>query len=77
MDAKLDKILETVTEIRIDQVGIKKDVSQNTDDLHIHIKRTNILEGKLQKIIYLLILGAGIGLAEYGPVVLKFLKVIL
>ena len=74
---KLDEIQSTQAEMRLTQATMAKDVSQNTEDLSEHIKRTNILEGKLQKIIYLLILGAGIGIALYGPDVIKILGILL
>lgn len=73
MSEKIDKILDIVTEIKIDQAEMRKDVSQNTDDLAEHIRRTNLLEGKLQKIIYLLMVGAGIGIALYGPEAFKLI----
>lgn len=72
-----DKILHTLTEIKVDVAEIKKDVSVNTEDLSEHIRRTNILESKLQKIIYLLFVGAGIGIALYGPEFIKLIGVFL
>lgn len=45
-------------------------------DVRHHIKRTDMLESKVQKIWYLVVLGAGAGLAEWGPSILKILGVL-
>ena len=74
---KLDKIIEKIDKIIENQAVTNVYVEQNTKDLSEHIRRTNILEGKMQKIIYLLILGAGIGMALYGPEALKLIGIIL
>jgi len=42
-------------------------------DVRHHIKRTDALESKVQKIWYLVVLGAGAGAAQYGPTVLKLI----
>lgn len=71
IEAKLDTLVVTSTEMR-------KDVDQNTKDLSHHIKRTNLLETKLLKVyqgIYVLI---GVGVATGAPSLINFiLKVIL
>lgn len=69
-DEKLDKIFDILVEMRVD-------VAKNTVDLAHHIKRSDMLEAKMQKIIYLLAIGAGIGITLYGPDALKLLKVVL
>lgn len=66
MEEKVDKILVSV-------IKMEGNVERNTQDLAHHIKRTNLIEGKLQKIIYLLWLGAGIGVALYGPQAFKLI----
>lgn len=44
-------------------------------DIRHHIKRTDILESKVQRIWYLVLLGAGAGIAEFGPGLFKLLGV--
>ena len=44
-------------------------------DVRHHIKRTDILESKVQRIWYLVLLGAGAGIAEFGPGLFKLLGV--
>ena len=71
---RIEDKLEQVSDCLI---RMEVNVDRNTDDLAEHIRRTNAIEGKLQKIVYLLVLGAGIGLALYGPEVLKIIGIIL
>lgn len=66
-EEKLDKIIESQSQMRVD-------VAKNTVDLAHHIKRTDMLENKMQKIVDLLMVGAGIGLALYGPQFLELVK---
>lgn len=66
LEQKMDKVVESIHRV-------EKDIARNTMDMAHHIKRTDLIEGKLQRIIYLLLVGAGIGLALYGP---QFLKLI-
>lgn len=73
IDEKIDKMLEQNSEIKVSLARMSKDVEQNTRDLSYHIKRTDLIEGKLQKMIYLLWIGAGIGLALYGPAAFKLI----
>jgi hypothetical protein len=49
MSDKIDKILEKVTQLQIDAAMIKKDSAQNTKDLAEHIKRTNLLEARMEQ----------------------------
>jgi len=70
IEEKIDKLQECTTRMEVH-------VERNTDDLSIHIKRTNILEGKLQKIIYLLMIGAGVGIALYGPQFFKLIGIFI
>lgn len=67
---KYDKIIDILTDIRID-------VAKNTVDLSHHIKRSDLLQEQQKKIVMLLYVGAGIGIALYGPEFIKLLKVVL
>lgn len=77
MSTKEDQILAHITEIRVCLTRIEGDIERNTDDLEEHIKRTNILDSKLKKMETLLYVGAGIGLALYGPQFLKLVGIML
>jgi hypothetical protein len=70
IEEKIDKLIEVTQSIRIE-------AAKNTVDLRHHIKRTDILEKQQTKIIYLLLIGAGIGIALYGPDLIKLIKVII
>jgi hypothetical protein len=48
LDAKLDKILDTQTDIQIDLANIKANIEKNTLDLEKHIRRTDLLEQKVE-----------------------------
>ena len=56
--------------------NIEKTLATMEVDVRHHIKRTDMLESKVQKIWYLVVLGAGAGLAEWGPSILKILGVL-
>lgn len=45
-----DKMLEIILEIQKDVKEIDKTLARNTDSLDIHIKRTNILEKKMERV---------------------------
>ena len=45
---KVDKILELVTEVRIDQAKQAVVLQRNTDDLELHIKRTALAEERIE-----------------------------
>ena len=49
LEQKVDKILDKVGEIQVDNAILRKDVSQNTKDLSEHIKRTNLLETRIEQ----------------------------
>ena len=49
IDKKLDKILDEVSDLKVGQAVIEKDVAQNTKDLSTHIKRTNLLEDRIEQ----------------------------
>lgn len=84
MDKTLDRIEDQIKEIdrKVDSIlvsdaALLKDVAQNTKDLAFHIKRTNQLESRVQKVYYLLLLGAGFGLAESWPMLKSVLGALL
>ena len=70
VDGKLDRIIENQTHMKIE-------IAKNTYDVAEHIRRTNLMENKVQKLLYLVILGAGAGIAEMSPTLILFLKGIL
>lgn len=49
LEDKIDKILEDMVELKVDMAETKVTLHRNTDSLELHIKRTNILEEKLEK----------------------------
>lgn len=51
MDAKLDKLQEDVTEIRIVQARHEEKLASNTESLVEHVHRTNLLE-ESQEVLY-------------------------
>ena len=77
LEEKLDKLSEITNKILVE-------AAKNTDDHQHHIKRTELLEqqqaslAKQQhKMIQLLDIGAGIGLALYGPEFMKLLNALI
>ena len=70
LEAKIDKLVETQQEMLIQ-------LTENTKDLKYHIKRTDLLEGKVSKLYQLILLGAGASMVLYGDVIYKYLKVVL
>lgn len=48
-------------------------VDENTRDLKYHIKRTDLLEQKTNRITYLLLLAGGTMLPTVGPSLIKLL----
>ena len=49
IDEKLDKMLDKINSLHTDTALIQKDVGQNTKDLAFHIKRTNLLEERMEQ----------------------------
>lgn len=70
IEQKIDKLIDVTHKIQVE-------AAQNTVDLRHHIKRTDILEKQQTQMIKLLFIGAGIGIALYGPQVFDMLKVLL
>lgn len=70
MGNKIDKTLDIVTDMKVDVAEIKVDVAH-------HIKRSDMLETQQRKIMYLLLIGAGIGIALYGPELFKLIGILL
>jgi len=72
-----DKLLEINTGIQKELVKIWATLHRNTEHLDEHMKRTNILESKIQKIVTIFYIVVGIGIGRYGLSILKLLGVIL
>jgi len=70
LEGKVDKCLDKINSVDKTQQAIEV-------DLRHHIKRTDMLEKKTNKIWYLILLGAGAGIAQYGTSILKILGLIL
>ena len=70
LEGKVDKCLDKINNVDRIQQAIEV-------DLRHHIKRTDLLESKTNKIWYLILLGAGAGIAEYGTGILKLLGLII
>ena len=77
VDGKLDTIVETIGEMKIEQVSQGITLRNNTKDMRTHIKRTNILEGKVQKVWYFAMFAAGVITVKFGPEIIKMLGVLL
>lgn len=67
----MDKLQETLTEIKIELTRLNLLVEENTRDLKYHIKRTDLLEKKTNYITYLLLIGAGASAPSFVPQILK------
>lgn len=74
---KLDRIETKIDTVMVLTVGMGKDVSMNTKDLTEHIRRTNLLEVKLQRIYTLGFILAGVGIAVGYPQIITLLKVFI
>ena len=48
-ESKLDRLFEKLSDLAVDVARIATSVESNTDDIAEHIKRTNLLEEKLEK----------------------------
>ena len=73
----LNRIEEKIDKLSESSARMEVHIERNTDDLEYHIKRTDIIESKMQKMIYLLLIGAGIGLSLYGPQVFKLIGILV
>lgn len=69
----MDKLQDTLTEIRVELAKISASSDENTRDLKYHIKRTDLLEKKTNYITYLLLMGAGASAPSFVPSILKVL----
>lgn len=47
-DEKLDKIKDDITDIKITLSKMESTLDRNTDSLEIHVKRTDLLEAKVE-----------------------------
>lgn len=64
---------EKITQILVEMQALRSSQDEMVRDLKYHIKRTDMLEQKTNRIIYLLVLGAGASLSTFGPSILKVL----
>lgn len=48
IEEKVDKIIETQSDMRVDIAEIRKDINRNTGDMAHHIKRTDLLQDKVE-----------------------------
>lgn len=67
---KLEDIREELARINVVQAKMEKEIAY-------HIRRTDLLESKVNKVWYLVLLGAGFAMAEYGATILKLMGLIL
>ena len=49
MQDKIDKLIETVSEIKTDIAVMKRDVQENKDNLIVHMKRSDALENHVEE----------------------------
>lgn len=75
MEEKLDRCLESIHRIEITLVRMESDIRRNTDDVELHIKRTDLLEKKLSKVYQFAMIAAGFVGAKYGSEIIKILGV--
>ncbi len=52
MEAKIDRVLEIVNDVRINQAEQAVILARNTEDMRTHIKRTNLLEKQVEKALF-------------------------
>lgn len=77
VEEKIDRCLQEIQEIRLEQVKTNLILDRNTDELEIHIKRTNLLEKQVARVFMFAILAAGFVAAKYGTDILKIIGVLL
>lgn len=49
MQDKIDKLIETVNDIKTDLAVMKRDVQENKDNLIVHMKRSDALESHVEE----------------------------
>lgn len=74
---KIDKCIELINEVRLEQVKMNAVLLRNTQDVEKHIKRTDLLEKQVKKVFVFAIFSAGVITARFGPDIFKVLSVIL
>jgi hypothetical protein len=62
--------------MELTQRDMQHDIEINTGDLSEHIKRTELLERKLSKIYAVMLVGAGVAMAQFGPDIIKLIGLI-
>lgn len=72
IDNKIDTVIEVNNEQNLTLKGLSVLRETDSKNLEIHIKRTNILESKLNKIVLVLVLGLGAAAYHFGPALLRF-----
>jgi len=77
IEEKLEKCLDNQTKMLVNQTKMVGNLERNTKDLAHHIKRTNLLESKVQKVWYVALIALGAGLVVYGPKVFKLIGILL
>ena len=77
VDKKLDKIIDTQTELKVEQATMNGHWESNTKQLATHIKRTNKIEGKVQKMVYIWIAVIAAASVKWGAGILKFLGLLI
>lgn len=77
MNDKIERCLEGIHRIELTLKDMQHDVEINTADLNEHIKRTDLLEKKLTKIYQVMLIGAGVAIAHFGPDIIKYLGILL
>lgn len=50
LESKVDKTIETVTDISLSVAKMEVHVEKNTSDLEVHMKRTELSEARLERL---------------------------
>jgi chromosome segregation ATPase len=74
LEEKLDKTNDLLREIAMQNLSIGKDVAKNTTDLAEHMRRTELLENRVEKLTYLVFIVFGAGLALGWPSISHLIK---
>lgn len=77
IEKKIDRVESNVAELNQTTSVMEVHVSRNSEDLSEHIRRTNLLESRLNRIWYVLALLTGAGLSQSGPLFQKLIGLFL
>lgn len=69
MDNQTEELYKIKTELAV----MNKSLDEIVRDLKYHIRRTDMLEQKTNRITYMLLLGAGASMPSFIPSILKLL----